>query len=135
MEQKIVKSFSKKDRTVYKKYYEIIKYNTRTHGDLFLSLSQVSMLIYGKPGFMTLTSRDPPRVDINAPIFDGMYPLHLAVLTSSQLLLDELLESSGAKLDVKCCGDPNSPFYGLTPLEMALQVLRRYTGFSAPMSS
>ena len=125
LEHKIVKSFNKKDKAVYNNYIETVKFN-RDDDDagLFLSLHKVSMLIYGTPSFATLTSRNPPRFDINDPIFDGMFPLHLAVLTSSRALVVKLIDSYRAKLDVRCCGDPNSPFYGLTPLEMALKLIR-----------
>nr|XP_017219094.1 PREDICTED: uncharacterized protein LOC108196351 isoform X2 [Daucus carota subsp. sativus] len=122
LEEKIVKSLGKKDEAVYNEYQKNVKNYIFIDTDLFVSLSKVLMLIYGDPVSVT---RPSGRVDMNAPVIDGMYPLHLAVLTSSQLLVRRLIGLDGARLDVKCCGDPNSPFYGLTPLEMALQVLRR----------
>lgn len=103
---------------------ETFKFVRHADAVLFLSLAKVSMLIYGRPEFRTLSCRRTPLVDINAPILDGMFPLHLAVMTSSRDLVDKLIESYRAKLDVKCCGDPDSPFYGLTPLEMALEIMR-----------
>ncbi|KAK1366977.1 hypothetical protein POM88_042538 [Heracleum sosnowskyi] len=103
----------------------MVKLNHDPSDDIFLSLPLVSTLIYGEAEFGILTSRHTPRIDINAPIIDGMFPLHLAVMTSSGFLIHKLLGLYGSKLDVKCCGDSNSPFYGLTPLEMALKVLSR----------
>ncbi|KAK1366986.1 hypothetical protein POM88_042547 [Heracleum sosnowskyi] len=125
LEDQIIKSFSKKDHAVYNEHLERHKLNGDPSDDIFLSLPIVSTLIYGEAEFWILTSRHTPRIEINAPIIDGMFPLHLAVMTSSSFLIHKLIGLYGAKLDVKCCGDPGSPFYGLTPLEMALKVLSR----------
>ncbi|KAK1366973.1 hypothetical protein POM88_042534 [Heracleum sosnowskyi] len=125
LEDQIIKSFSKKDHAVYNEHLERHKLNGDPSDDIFLSLPIVSTLIYGEAEFWILTSRHTPRIDVNAPIIDGMFPLHLAVMTSSSFLIHKLIGLYGAKLDVKCCGDPGSPFYGLTPLEMALKVLSR----------
>lgn len=126
LEQKIEKMFSKKkkDRAVYDEHLELVKYNGDDDVDLFVSLSKVTMLIFRRPDFETLSSQDFPRVDINSPVVDGLFPLHLAVMTSSEILVGDLLDVYEAKRDVKCCGDPNSPFYGLTPLELALDLMR-----------
>lgn len=126
LEQKIEKLFSKKkkDRDDYNDYLEMAKHNDDDEDvDLFLSLSKVSMLFFRQPDYEVKSSRDYLRVEMNAPVLDGMFPLHLAVLTSSGILVENLLYVYKAKLDVKCC-DPSSPFYGLTPLEMALDSMR-----------
>ncbi|KAK1400136.1 hypothetical protein POM88_009999 [Heracleum sosnowskyi] len=95
--------------------------------DLFVSRKKLLILFFGKPEMAT------PVKDINAPVFDGLFPLHLALLASSFDLFDYLIDKCGAKLDVKCF-DAASPFHGMSPFEMVLDILRQLIPWTPELS-
>lgn len=123
LEQKIEKLFTQDDLAALNDPAPSLDDNDNR---LFLPTSKLLMLIFRiKALNINSAATPPPSVveDINAPILDGMYPLHLALLTPCTPLLDHLIVQCGANPNVKC-SDANSPFYGMTPLEMALHLMR-----------
>ncbi|KAK1390798.1 hypothetical protein POM88_018976 [Heracleum sosnowskyi] len=90
--------------------------------DLFLSKSKL-WICFREPVVGSCGDNPAPVENINAPYLVGLFPIHLAVLTSSTELVYYLINERGAKLDVKCV-ESDSPFYGMTPLDMILHVMR-----------
>uniref|UniRef100_A0A5B7AYL2 Uncharacterized protein n=1 Tax=Davidia involucrata TaxID=16924 RepID=A0A5B7AYL2_DAVIN len=58
-------------------------------------------------------------MDLNVPLKDGLYPLHHAAQSLSSGLT-KLFIQHGAKADVRC-NDVGSKFYGLLPLDVAVE--------------
>lgn len=118
LEHKIDKRFTENELAYFKDHNPIDNANGS-----FLPTSKLLMLFFGikAHNFDSEQVPLPPLVvdDINTPVLDGMYPLHLAFFTPSTDLLTHLIEQYGANPNVKCC-DANSPFKDMTPLEMAL---------------
>ncbi|KAK1390797.1 hypothetical protein POM88_018975 [Heracleum sosnowskyi] len=91
--------------------------------DLFLSKSKL-WICFREPVVGSCGDNPAPVENINAPYLVGLFPIHLAVLTSSTELVYYLINERGAKLDVKCV-ESDSPFYGMTPLDMILHVMSK----------
>uniref|UniRef100_A0A5B6ZXN6 Uncharacterized protein n=1 Tax=Davidia involucrata TaxID=16924 RepID=A0A5B6ZXN6_DAVIN len=71
-------------------------------------------------------------VDLNVPLKSGMFPLHYAALSLSPGLTKLFLES-GAQANVRC-NDVELVFYGLLPLNIALEVLHKVIWWSPEQS-
>ncbi|KAL6498996.1 hypothetical protein OROHE_026297 [Orobanche hederae] len=140
VDQKINEHLSEDDLQKIKEYITGRNLSSLTNHNedmgFFLSTEKVIYLIYHIPTSWPHElnwQKAGPDVDINTSIVDGMFPLHLAVMTSSFRLVVHLTMHSGAKLDVRC-DNPNSEFHGMTPFQLAMDLLSKHVGWTPELS-
>ncbi|KAL6576604.1 hypothetical protein OROMI_010880 [Orobanche minor] len=140
VDQKINEHLSEDDLQKIKEYITGRNLSSFTNHNedmgFFLSTEKVIYLIYHIPTSWPHElnwQKAGPDVDINTSIVDGMFPLHLAVMTSSFRLVVHLTMNSGAKLDVRC-DNPNSEFHGMTPFQLAMDLLSKHVGWTPELS-